>query len=70
MKHKRHASLKSEIYLRDVTQITKCACSSVSVYFTYYKHNASMHAKSLLSCLTLCNPMVSSPPGSSVHRIL
>ena len=41
MKHKRHASLKSESYLRDVTQITKCACSSVSVYFTYYKHNAS-----------------------------
>ena len=22
------------------------------------------------SCLTLCNPMDSSPPGSSVHRIL
>ena len=29
-----------------------------------------MHAKSLWSCLTLCNPMDSSPPGSSVHRIL
>ena len=27
-------------------------------------------AKSLQSCLTLCNPMDSSPPGSSVHRIL
>ena len=27
-------------------------------------------AKSLQSCLTLCTPMDSSPPGSSVHRIL
>ena len=29
-----------------------------------------MHAKSLQSCPTLCNPMDSSPPGSSVHWIL
>ena len=29
-----------------------------------------MHAKSLQSCLTLCNPMDCSLPGSSVHRIL
>ena len=29
-----------------------------------------MHAKSLQSCSTLCNPMDSSPPGSSVHGIL
>ena len=28
------------------------------------------YAKSLQSCLTLCDPMDSSPPGSSVHRIL
>ena len=27
-------------------------------------------AKSLQSCLTLCGPMDSSTPGSSVHRIL
>ena len=26
-----------------------------------------MHAKLLQSCLTLCNPMDCSPPGSSVH---
>ena len=31
---------------------------------------ACMHAKSLQSCLTLCNPMDYSPPGSSVHQIL
>ena len=29
-----------------------------------------MRARSLQSCLTLCDPMVYSPPGSSVHRIL
>ena len=29
-----------------------------------------MHARSLQSCLTLCNPMDCSPPGSSVHGIL
>ena len=28
-----------------------------------------MHAKLLQSCLTLCNPMDSSPPGASVHGI-
>ena len=31
--------------------------------------SACMHAKLLQSCLTLCS-MDSSPPGSSVHRIL
>ena len=31
---------------------------------------AHMHAKSLQSCLPLCNPVVCRPPGSSVHRIL
>ena len=29
-----------------------------------------IHAKSLQSCLTLCNPMDCSSPGSSVHGIL
>ena len=29
-----------------------------------------MHAKSLQSCPTLCNPMDYSPPSSSVHEIL
>ena len=28
-----------------------------------------MHAQSLQSCLTVCNPMDYSLPGSSVHRI-
>ena len=29
-----------------------------------------MRAKSLRSCLSLCDPMDCSPPGSSVHGIL
>ena len=29
-----------------------------------------MHAKLLQLCLTLCDPMDCSPPGSSVHGIL
>ena len=29
-----------------------------------------MHAKSLQPCLTLCDPVDCSPPGSSVHGIL
>ena len=29
-----------------------------------------MHAKLLQSCLTLCDPMECSPPGSPVHGIL
>ena len=32
--------------------------------------HACMHAKLLQSCPTLCNPMDSCPPGSSIHRIL
>ena len=31
---------------------------------------AAAAAKSLQSCLTLCDPMDGSPPDSSVHRIL
>ena len=31
---------------------------------------ASVHAKLLQSCLTLCDPMDCSPPSSSVHGIL
>ena len=29
-----------------------------------------MHAKSLQSCPTLCDPVDCSPPGSSIHGIL
>ena len=35
-----------------------------------HTHTACMCAKSLQSCLTLCDSMDCSPPGSSVHGIL
>ena len=40
---------------------------SPHIYISLY---ACLHAKSLQSCLTLCDPMACSLPGSSVHRIL
>ena len=42
---------------------TVCVCVCVCVC-------SHTHAKSLQSCPTLCDPMVCSPPGSSVHGIL
>ena len=37
---------------------------------TINKYVSNRHAKSLQSCLTLCNPMDCSPPGPSVYEIL
>ena len=36
----------------------------------HFLSNTWMHAKLLQSCSTLCDPMDSSPPASSGHRIL
>ena len=36
----------------------------------YDEYYACVNAKLLQSCLTLCDPMDCSPPGSSVHGIL
>ena len=41
-------------------------CSGADNYYS----SPCLHAKSLQSCLMLCNPMDYSPPGSSVHGIL
>ena len=40
--------------------------------FLVFKHlvAAAAAAKSLHLCPTLCDPMDSRPPGSSVHRVL
>ena len=35
-----------------------------------WSHHSCMSVKSLQACLTLCNPMDYSRPGSSVHGIL
>ena len=45
----------------------KCLAHSGCLAFSI---NACMHAKSLQSCLILCDPIDCSPPGSSVHGIL
>ena len=37
--------------------------------YQFYSFAATATAKSLHSCLTLCNPMDCSLPGSSVHGI-
>ena len=47
--------------------LTHPACLQNSANFKMQK---ALHAKSLQSCPTLCNPGDCSPPGSSVHRIL
>ena len=40
------------------------------IYLTSVTAHASLHAKSLQSCLTLSDPMDCKGPGSSVHGIL
>ena len=39
-------------------------------YFKHYRHYVAAAAKSLQSCLTLCDPKDGSPPGSPVPGIL
>ena len=48
-----------------------CLASSFIRHMDLCFSNVSgMQAKLLQSCLTLCDPMDCSPPGSSVHRVL
>ena len=58
-----YKTLMSEIQVKIKTRYlyttSVCVCVCVCVC-----------AKSLQSCLTLCDPMDCSPPGSSVHGIL
>ena len=49
------------------TESSRCSWEALS---SYSLSPGSVHAKSLQSCLTLCNPMDDNPPGSSVHGIL
>ena len=39
-------------------------------HYSWMCQTMHVQAKSLLSCLTLCDPVDCSPPGSSAHRIL
>ena len=47
-----------------------CVCVCVCVFTCMYILYAAAAAKSLQSCPTLCNPIDSSPPGSSVLGLL
>ena len=46
-----------------------CNFIEVKIWF-FREESAATAAKSLQLCSTLCDAMDSSPPGSSVHRIL
>ena len=46
------------------------SCPQAFAYAIYPASAAAAAAKSLQSCLTLCDPIDGSPPGSSVHGIL
>ena len=48
----------------------RLAPHSDNTLFTYFFNSASTAAKSLQSCLTLCDPIDGSPPGSPVPGIL
>ena len=71
-------NLDNMLKSRDITLPTKVLIVEAMVFpgVTYgceswtIKKAAAAAAKSLQSCLTLRDPMDSSPPGSSVHRIL
>ena len=68
-------NLDSVVKSRDITLLTKVHTMFFPVV-TYRCENwtikkaAAAAAKSLQSCLTLCNPIDSTPPGSSVPEIL
>ena len=46
------------------------AQAKIDMLLIFANAAAAAAAKSLQSCLTLCDPIDGSPPGSSVHRIL
>ena len=54
--------------------VFSCLNTFLSSLMPVYLHTSIKYhcalTKSLQSCLTLCDPMDSSPPGSSVHGIL
>ena len=67
------------IFLLKVENIYFSTLSTIFSFFKTWKIHAQsnnrelsgcMHAKSIQSCPTLCDPMNCSPPGSSVHGLL
>ena len=70
--------LDSILKSRDITLLTKVHLVKAMVFpvamyrceIWTIKKAAAAAAKSLQLCLTLCDPVDGSPPGSSVHRTL
>ena len=66
------------IFLLKVENIYFSTLSTIFFFLTWKIHTQSnnrelsgcRHAKSIQSCLTLCDPMNCYPPGSSVHGLL
>ena len=56
--------------LLPTSRTTNLSSFSVSLFVLKYNVPAAAAAKSLQSCLTLCDPMDGSPPGSPVPGIL
>ena len=64
-------NLDSIFKSRDITLPTKvCLVKAMVFSVVMYGYAAAAAAKSLQLCLTLCNPIDGSPPGSFVHGIL
>ena len=61
-----HSGVRVIFSKHNLNHFTKSPTSPSSLLF----FRVCVCAKSLQSCLNLCNPMDCSPPGSSVHRIL
>ena len=62
------STLSPWFWINTRTPSALCVCNSLSLH-SFLKATAAA-AKSLQSCLTLCDPIDSSPPGSPVPRIL
>ena len=56
--------------LLPTSRTTNLSSFSVSLFVLKYNVPAAAAAKSFQSCLTLCDPMDGSPPGSPVPGIL
>ena len=73
------SSSKGLSWLYHSSSLSSLGCLSASYVLAFFHrlkiyviliHIIGMHAKLLQWCLTLCNSMGHSPPGSSVHGIL
>ena len=77
---KLHFTMKSRNVLRKTIFYHKSVCAYTLGAYKHYSYQDTrkyqmytkicMHARLLQLCLTLCDPMDCSPPGSSVHEVL